>query len=288
MGEHIEKPLFPEVHVPGCVHKHQTKFEQGDNCSYRYNGYVEMSTKSCSFLGVQKRTLYEVDFTDPKNSVRLPYLYFEYFKGNKDAGTKTKWADKAQTEPNWENWRCADNPLIDKTAWHFKKDNYKTDYLPFGINYHHIMPEDALKTELDNNELFLLQWAEYNLHHGDNMIILPKLEAYAYALLLPSHYTNHPDYNLEASKVIQNIKGKIKKKEESHAIGSKDDAKAFMKALINWQKRQFRTIVKKGKEEAEQIKPSNHFDEYGSSKDPAKKNTINKVPADTPYVRRRT
>jgi len=284
--EHIEKPEYHESHIPGCTTKcsKSAGFVKSNICSYRHNGYVQMKSKKCPHLPEQNRKLYELDFTEGENAKRLLYLFAEYDHGATNNSEKgkgrdtTKWKDD---EPNWKNWRFADNPYLEKEAWWFtKSNNYTTDYLPFGINYHHIVPAEAISHIYSNAEQTVLQLAKYSIHDGKNMIILPKLDAYAYALLLHSHYTDHKQYTKQVAKKLASLRSQLVTLMEQHKL-KKDEGKLAKKNLENWQQLQFKNIVQHGRQYALQaIKDlESDLDNYGYNVDSSKRNTINQAPA---------
>lgn len=284
--EHIEKPEYHQSHIPGCTTKCSKSkgFVKSNSCSYRHNGYVQMKNNKCPHLPEKNRKLYELDFTEGENARRLLYLFAEYDHGATNNPEKGKGRDTTKwdgDEPNWKNWRFADNPYLDKEAWWFTKScNYKTDYLPFGINYHHIVPAEALNEVYDNNEQIVLQMAKYNLHDGKNMIILPKLDAYAYALLLHSHYTDHKLYTKNVIDKLNSLRDKLIRLMEKHKL-KEDEGKLVKKNLENWQQLQFKKIVTHGKEYAQQAirDMETDVDDYGTNIDQNKRNTINQAPA---------
>lgn len=239
--QHIEKLEPKESHKKGCVSKHVGTYKN-DRCSYRYNGYQEMSTT--------RKSLYQIDFTKKVNFQRLPWIYQVRKIGTK--GTMI-WAP---------------DPTANKTAWWFNGTNYKVNFLPWNLNYHHILPFDSIK-QLSYKELDWLQWAEYNLNDKDNMIILPCLDAYGIAMKLPSHPYNHPDYNLAVKQVVNSIKQDIKETTKTHL--RKKDMKDFKDKLVSWEKRQFTQIVKYGKKLAKAEAPEN----------PSEPDAINSCPVAT-------
>ena len=284
--EHIEIPEYHQSHIPGCTTKcsKSTGFVPSNSCSYRHNGYLQMKDKQCPHLPQANRTLYEVDFTQGENAVRLLKLFPEYDHGATNNPEKGKGRDTTKwigDEPNWKNWRYAKNPLTDKEAWWFTKpDNYKSDYLPFGVNYHHIVPAEAVSRVYDNAEQIVLQLAEYNINDGKNMIILPKLDAYAYALLMHSHYTDHKLYTSKVIDKLKSLRSQLITLMEKHKL-KKDEGKLAKKNLENWQQLQFKKIVDHGKQYALQaIKDlETDVDAYGYNLDSTKRNTINQAPA---------
>jgi hypothetical protein len=282
MGKHIIEYEKQESHPAGCVTKHVEPYLEGDPCSYRYNGYQEISSVSW------KKEVYEVDFTEPANAKRLPYFYFEY-----KIGTNPKWADKQKTEAFEPNWRWSKNPVESKTAWTFSEDdNYKTAYVPYVHNFHHIMPDIALRKALAPDELLLLQQAKYNINGKKNLIILPSLEAYAYALKLPSHYSNHIPYNDRITEELDSFRSKVEKNSEVDKNGkhklSDENKEDYAKAIVNWQNREYKLILKYGKELADTTDPGKHFDDSGRDIRPERRNTINEQPVGKFYTRKKT
>lgn len=233
MGGHLKKLDKMKSHEKGCVSKHQGAFSEGDSCSYRWNGYEEM--KSGSFDGKKKIDLYQIDFTIEENYKRLPYVYHELKIGH--------------GKDNPSNWRYANDPTDDKEAWWFKGENFKTAYLPYNHNYHHILPWDSLKDKLNLKELDILQTAGYKLNDKLNMIILPTLYQYGIALKLPDHPYGHKKYNRAIANIIRDIKEEIKDNEaENDCELDEETAPDFVNSIINWQKEQFKVIVAYGEE----------------------------------------
>lgn len=235
--DHIERLTPKKTHVPGCVTKHEGDFKN-DNCAYRWNGYEEMKASRTS--------LYHLDFTLPSNAERLPWLYKEFKTGS--AGGKSIAA----------NWRYADDPTVDRTAWWFRGANFTKAFLPYDHNYHHILPFEAIK-KLTYPELEILQAAKYNLNGKENMIILPCLDAYGIAMKLPAHPFNHPVYNAEVKGIIEQIKQEVCDKKDKHKVNPANISN-FKTELENWEKSQFDVIVEYGEFLADTEDPENPSD----------------------------
>ena len=223
--DHIEVLTAKKSHEKGCVTKHEGGFKEGDRCSYRGNGYAEMKGS--------RKSLYHIDFTKDKHGERLPYLYNEFKLGS--SGGKDLAA----------NWRFADNPRATKNAWWFKGSNFKTAYLPYNHNYHHILPFTALQ-KLTYTELSVLQESGYNLNGKKNMIILPCLDAYGIAMMLPSHPYGHTVYNRATKTIINEIKQDVSRNTDGHKI-KRSNVQNFKAKLESWQSRQFTVLVNYGK-----------------------------------------
>lgn len=232
--DHIAELTAKKSHEKGCVTKHEGGFKDGDRCSYRGNGYAEMKSA--------RTDLYHIDFTQQKHAKRLPYLYKE-FKIGSAGGT-----DLA------ENWRFADSPVVAKQAWWFTNAaNFKTAYLPYNHNYHHILPFTALQ-QLDYVELSVLQLSGYNLNGPENMIILPCLDEYGIAMMLPSHPYGHTVYNEETSAIVKEIKQDVSRNTEGHRI-KMSNMEDLREKLEDWQKDQFDELVDYGRYLAKKESP---------------------------------
>jgi hypothetical protein len=226
--KHVKELKPDESHEKGCVTKHEGTFKK-DRCSYRYNGYEQMKGSH--------EELYHVDFKGSVvNKARLPKdLPSEYKLGM--AGGKALAT----------NWRTADDPRFEKEAWWFTKDcNFKTAYLPYNHNYHHILPFASLK-QLSYEELKILQEAEYNLNDQWNMIILPCLDTYGFAMLLPAHPYGHTKYNKAVKKIVNKIKQTVSEQAEGHKLKPGNITK-FKDDIVTWEKNQFDKLVEFGKE----------------------------------------
>lgn len=234
--DHIKELTPRRSHEQGCVTKHEGSFKEGDRCSYRGNGYAEMKSA--------QKDLYHIDFTQPEHYARLPRIYKE-FKIGSAGGKELK-----------KNWRRANNPREKKEAWWFTDAaNYKTAYLPYTHNYHHIMPFTALQ-KLDYTELSVLQESGYNLNGPKNMIILPCLDAYGIAMMLPSHPYGHTTYNRQTKKIVGQIKQDVSRNTEGHKI-KRSNVQNFRTKLESWQERQFTSLVNHGRHLAKTETPLN-------------------------------
>lgn len=231
--KHISELKPDESHKKGCVTKHNTKYSPGNRCSYRGNGYAEMKGS--------RTALYHIDFTKKKNYCRLPYLHEEYMIGRSD-----------KSDP--ANWRFADDPTSIADAWWFTRaSNYTTAFLPYNHNYHHILPFDSIKT-LEWEELRVLQESGYNLNGKENMIILPCLDAYGIAMMLPAHPYGHKVYNANVKSIVGEIKQDVEMNSQGHEIDP-SNVSSFKAKLESWEKRQFNTLVDYGKSLAASITP---------------------------------
>jgi hypothetical protein len=232
MGQgHIAELKPDKSHDKGCVTKHQDKYKDGDRCSYRGNGYSEMKSAH--------KDLYEIDFTQPSHAARLPRVYAEYKIGGKKIDS---------------NLRTAVNPRETKDAWWFSTmSNYKVAYLPFNHNYHHILPFVAL-SQLSYDELKLVQLSGYNLNGPKNMIILPCLDNYGVAMMLPSHPFGHTDYNDATEQIVEELKNDVARNSEGHELDDKNVGDLKTK-LESWQGRQFQSLVDYGRNDIAKASP---------------------------------
>jgi hypothetical protein len=233
MGKHFAELKDDESHSQGgCVTKHEMQLKQDDLCSYRGQGYKYMSTA--------KKALYHIDFTNRANAKRLPLK----LRLESDLSLQAEYKLGHKKKPS--NLRTPENPISDKSAWHFGVNhNYEIAYLPFNHNYHHIMPATSLHS-LNGDELRLLQKAKYNLNGQENMIILPCTLAYAIAMQLPDHPHGHPRYNQAIKQIINKLKGKTEESRRTHEI-TEDNVGSYKQKLLDWQEDQFETIVDYGK-----------------------------------------
>lgn len=224
--KHIAELEPDQSHAKGCVTKHENDFKN-NRCAYRYQGYAAITSDP------KKKVLYELDFTDQDHKARLPALYEELKRGLKrEDGNK----------------RTPDDPRVAREVWGFGGENYKIAYLPINHNYHHILPFECLK-QLSYTELKLLQESGYNLNSGGNLIILPCLDKYAYALMLPAHPHNHGQYNRDIKALINKLKQVLVRQSANHEIDPSNvgNIKAILEA---WQADEFWVIVDYGQSEA--------------------------------------
>lgn len=232
--EHIAELTAKKSHEKGCVTKHQDDYKPGDTCSYRGNGYDEMKSAHTD--------LYHIDFTTKKHAARLPYIYREFKIGSAGGKGLAK------------NWRYANDPTVDKKAWWFTNPiNFTQAAFPYVHNYHHILPFTALQ-QLSYTELSVLQESEYNLNGPKNMIILPCLDEYGIAMMLPSHPYGHTDYNDNTSTIVNEIKQDVARNTEGHKL-KRTNVKKFKKKLETWEEDQFVVLVDYGRELAEKEDP---------------------------------
>ena len=225
--EHIKELKPDKSHDKGCATKHEKDYKS-DRCSYRYQGHKATTGDD------RKKALYELDFTQPDHAARLP--------GGPDEELKRGFKNLE------DNKRTPDDPRVDKTAWHFGGENYKTAYLPFNHNYHHILPFESLK-QLSYDELKLLQESGYNLNDGVNLIILPCLNTHAFALMLPAHPHNHVEYNKHVKNLLSRLKQKLEQAAADHKLNPQNvgDLKSD---LEGWERDEYWIIVDYGVEVA--------------------------------------
>lgn len=235
----------------GCVNKHEPKFENPKfpACAYRLNGYNETLTGKIKDNGSSKKSLYELNFSNKSHRARLPggSEKMEKMESFKPIGRPPKAIKKPKKYLN----RDPRDPKYQGKAWHFIGDNYKVSHLPFGHEYHHIMPEEAISSELTFTEARILQEADYNINNGKNMIILPITMDVAYALMLPRHKGRHRSYNNECMIQINNFKKKVNKSSTTHTV-SKDNVGGVRDEIMTWQENEFKRLVDCGRAAAGQ------------------------------------
>ncbi|RKG91844.1 AHH domain-containing protein [Corallococcus terminator] len=110
------------------------------------------------------------------------------------------------------------DPRHNAKAWHLEGQNYKVGHLPFGHEYHHLMPEEAISEALTEKEAEVLQAASYNINAGKNIIILPITQDVAFALMLPKHKGWHRAYNTSCISLLNSYKQSLSEDEEGHEI----------------------------------------------------------------------
>lgn len=230
----------------GCVAKHEPNFDSPTypKCAYRPLGYAARKEQVKGLVPpASKQSLYELDFTQENHRARLPKTGMESVK---QTGRQTKVDKELGTQRRmYQN----SDPRADNKAWHFIGDNYKVWHKPFGHEYHHIMPEEALSEKLDTQEAELLMAADYNMNAGKNIIILPTTRDVAYALMLPRHKGAHRSYNQECMSVINSNKRVIEEMNPEHGL-TKDNVGGLKARLENWQENEFTRIVLEGRKAA--------------------------------------
>jgi hypothetical protein len=237
----------------GCVNKHEPGFDGPTypQCAYRPNGYQATLTEFVKGMvpPMSKRSLYEHDFTEEKpagtplqnnHRGRLP-VNMETFKST---GRQPKAEKQMGTLRRIYTNR---DPRTNPKAWHLENgDNYKVFHLPFGHEYHHIMPEEAISEALTLEEAKILQAAGYNINHGKNMIILPITRDVAYALMLPKHKGWHSSYNQECMGILNRLKRSANKASTTHAI-TEENVGGVRQNLETWQENQYKILVNYGR-----------------------------------------
>jgi len=234
-SKHAAKLVPKESHKKGCVTKHEAKFDDPKypDCAYRPKGYDEIKKDS------KKNSLYQIDFTQQHNATRLPRIYRELKIGfKKDKKGSYSYADDPRDEKKKKAW------------WIGEGKNYQIAYLPFNHNYHHILPFSALKG-LNYKELDIIQGSGYNLNEGINLIILPCLREYGYAIMLPSHPYDHRVYTAHVKQIIDQIKQDINDDDDDddHKV-TKDNVGDFKSKTNKWEKKEFWVIVEYGQAQA--------------------------------------
>jgi hypothetical protein len=227
-ADHIKVLQKDVTHKQGCVTKHEDgnpkKRGAQKRCSYRGQSYEETKGDSA------KRALYEIDFTLEANKKRLPMIFTELRLGG--------------SKKNPAHFLKPTDPRKSKTAWWFKGDNFIKAYKPYNHNVHHILPFEAM-AQLEWDELKLVQESGYNLNDKKNTIILPCNADYGYALRLPYHPYNHPQYTAAVKTMINKLKKKLSKKKKNHEL-TKKNAGNFKSDLETWQQNQYWKLVSYG------------------------------------------
>ncbi len=229
LTDHVQELQDDKSHDPGCITKCVGSDFKNHHGSYRKNGYDEIKGNGA------KRGIYEIDMSKPSNSQRLPYLIQETPSGG---GAP----------------RYAEDPVFDPTAWTFKGDNYKKGYLPYNHDYHHILPWDVISNTMSVREGKLLQQSGYNLNGGKNLIILPKLDAYANAICLYSHLGNHPTYNQDLIDIVNETKQIVNPK-PGHKVTQKNVDK-IKQLFEDWSDNEFDAIVAEGRKACKKSTPT--------------------------------
>lgn len=259
--EHVEELSKDKSHKKGCTVKCEPSYKKAGGHSYRYNGHEE--------LKANHKDVYNLDFTLDENQKRLPFIYQEFRNVNKGG------------KDNPSNWKFTKNPTTakNKKAWWIETDsNFKKNYLPYGHDSHHILPMESLHSafEDDTKKLKLLQMAGYNLNHGINIIILPKMSEYGVAMKLPSHPYDHEDYRKKVKTEIQKFAKKVKKDKKAHAKGDPSKYTEIKNDIENWERTEFKAIVKYGTDVIAKLDPNKPLQPCQINKCPVAKATIKK------------
>ncbi|MBU8895371.1 AHH domain-containing protein [Corallococcus sp. M34] len=234
----------------GCVNKHEVTFDSPTypNCAYKPNGYNAALGEVVKGTATSKHSLYEYDFTkthpegtplELNHRARLPNQMAVF----SSTGRQPK-AEKELGLPRKEHKNT--DPRLTTNAWHFVGSNYKVGHLPFGHEYHHIMPEEAISEALTEKEAEVLQAAEYNINTGKNLIILPITQDVAFALMLPKHKGWHRAYNQSCINVLNSCKQSLSESEDGHEITAANVA-GVRTQIETWEDNTFRSIVAAGK-----------------------------------------
>lgn len=234
----------------GCVNKHEVVFDSPTypNCAYKPNGYNATLSESVKGTTTSKRSLYEYDFTQvhPEGTPidRNPRARLPPEMGTFSSTGRQPKAEKELGLPRKVHRNT--DPRHNAKAWHFEGTNYKVGHLPFGHEYHHIMPEEAISEALTEKEAEVLQAADYNINAGKNIIILPITHDAAYALMLPKHKGWHRAYNQSCINVLNSCKQSLSEDEEGHEITAANVGGVRTK-LETWEDNTYRVIVSSGK-----------------------------------------
>lgn len=246
--------LNPEEHKKqeGCIRRHEPAFDNPTfpKCAYRKKGYEEIKSGTATRLvpPVSKLSLYQLDFTQVhpdgtpiqnNHRARLPATMESFTRTGRQ-----KKEEKGQPRIKYTN----KDPRADEKAWHFVGKNYQEWHLPFGHEYHHLMPVEALEEALDptTREDEILVRSGYNINNGKNIIILPITRDVAYALMLPKHKGWHRSYNAECAALISDIKQAISETTPEHGI-TEGNVGGVRKQIETWQEGMFATLVTAGR-----------------------------------------
>ncbi|WNG13779.1 AHH domain-containing protein [Cystobacter fuscus] len=242
----------------GCVNKHELGFEDPTptypNCAYKPNGYQATLSELVKGTTTAKNSLYEYDFTRPhppetpidkNHRARLPpMMKMETFSST----GRQKKAEKEQGLSRKKHQNIY--PGSNREAWCFGKgengQNYKVGHLPFGNEYHHIMPQEAISEKLTESEAQVLQAAGYNINAGKNIIILPITSDVAYALMLPKHKGWHRTYNKECINLLISYKQSLSEGEEEHEI-TEENVTGIRTNIETWEDNTYKKIVDFGR-----------------------------------------
>lgn len=209
----------------GCVCKCVGSDWKNSHGSYRKNGYDE------TLANPRKKALYNVDFTNPENGKRIRGRAPEYRSGfAKEQLFTAKDPRDAKHRTAW---------------WIGLHDNYfQKAYRPFNHDAHHILPWDAIQ-RLPKTALKLLMAAGYNLNAGNNIIILPKNDSYARALMLPAHPYDHPEYSSRVAGILEEIQQDMAEEGQGHEL-NEDNVGNLRSRLEAWQQQEYWKLVRLG------------------------------------------
>jgi hypothetical protein len=242
VGDHVDKSeLQKKAHLDGdarggqkgcCTKCFAGKFPTKHHGNYRNNGYHNIKGNPL------KTVFYEPAAARLK---KFPLQKEEQF-GITD-GKKNGKSIKVFLMPSDPNsglgWGFSDVP-----KGFSGKKNYQNANVPFAHQYHHMIPWEALSAgAFETFELKFLQMAEYNLNDGFNLIVLPMRKRVAEILRMYTHPNDHPDYSLEVSTVVTNVKSKMATPKK-HL--DKKSAKVMKQTLENWEKPEFVLLMKDG------------------------------------------
>lgn len=197
--EHIEEMISSVYHKKGgCVVRHIKGLILRNPCSHRGQGYN---------ISLEKR--YKM--------YNEPYAY----KAQKIK--YRKWKEiKVGESLDYEFWRWYNPTVSENRNWDIgHRRNFKRSYTPYLHNYHHLIPNGVLNSELYDKEhgsrlLKLLMAGKYNINNGRNIIILPQEEWIGKIIKLPVHCPGgarcHKAYSNYIRPLLNKIKKQLKKK----------------------------------------------------------------------------
>jgi hypothetical protein len=218
----------------GCTNKCGGK-PHGD---YRKNGYAETERDP------EKSALYNLDFA-------------ELLSGRRKLHAKPPIGATTKGLPTMIKRRSERNPRLNSHDWWIgglaPKKNFKSAYLPYNNEAHHILPAESLKDAGTGphspNEIVLkmIMHAEYNLNAGVNIILLPKNRLHASLIQLPVHNGYHEQYNSDVTRFLNKILRDVNQAIDTHQVKLEDGVN-LKNDIEKWQAWEFKRIVFFGKE----------------------------------------
>lgn len=195
MKHGVLKPSH-EMHRPGCLSGHESRYIEGNTCSYRW--YAARRARA---------------------DERIRYAGTD--------GVANKWWTRAKDRQarleDWERHGKIRDLNVGSTRLSFKHDSFTTGWWPWDNHVHHIIPhssliqlldEIALKAEPREQRAFNvmvngLLGEPYNINDEPNVMILPIRDDDAVAMGLPRHLlgtgrrtADHPDYSREVKREL--------------------------------------------------------------------------------------
>ncbi|RKH07963.1 hypothetical protein D7V97_20895 [Corallococcus sp. CA053C] len=253
-GKHVAlSKLKDHKNEKGCVNKHEVAFDKPTypNCAYKPNGYNAILSESVKGTATSKRSLYEYDFTqthpegtsiDKNPRARLPPQMQTFSSTGRQPKAEKELGLPRKVHRNTD-------PRQNARAWHLEGQNYKVGHLPFGHEYHHIMPEEAISEALKEKEAEVLQAAGYNINAGKNIIILPITQDAAFALMLPKHKGWHRAYNQSCINLLTSYKQLLSETKEEHEI-TPDNVDGVRTNIETWEDNTYGVLVNVGRKTA--------------------------------------